>query len=130
LEGRKEIEMKQICLVALTLSLLVLPRPLLGQMENSDGSPVDGLGSSGPETTITTGVPCKAGGVIVAQADPEEQGECRCPPMLGTVTSGCAGYSRLDCQLKTCHYKDFDVESGRVSDEGDIDCEWHPGGVQ
>jgi hypothetical protein len=99
-------------------------------MENSGGSPVDGLGSSGAETTIARGVPCGTGAVIVAAADPEEQGECRCPPMLGAKVSGCAGYSRLDCQLKTCHYKTFDVEEGRVSDEGDIDCEWHPGGVQ
>jgi hypothetical protein len=124
------MKMKQIYLVALTLTLLVVPRPLLGQMENNGGSPIDGPRSSGPETMVTTGVPCKAGAVIVAQADPEERGECRCPPMLGAQVSGCTGYSRLECQLKTCHYKTFDVEEGRVTDEGDIDCSWHPGGLQ
>ncbi|HET8580688.1 MAG TPA: hypothetical protein VFL31_06795 [Nitrospiraceae bacterium] len=122
--------MKQICLVALTLSLLILPHPLLGQTENSGGSPMDGLRSKDAETMITTGVPCKAGTVIVAQADPEERGECRCPPMLGAKVSGCSGYSRLECQLKTCHYETFDVEEGRVTDKGDIDCSWHPGGIQ
>ena len=122
--------MKQICLVALTLSLLVLPRPLLGQMENGSGSPMDGPGSSGPETIVTRGARCGTGVVIASAADPEKKGECRCPPMLGAVVSGCSGHSELDCQLKTCHYKVFDTQFGTVSDEGDIDCEWHPYGVQ
>jgi len=130
LEGRREIGMKQIWLVALALSLSILPRLLLGQMENGSGSPMDGLGSSGPETMVARGARCGTGVVIASAADPEKQGECRCPPMLGAQVSGCGGHSELDCQLKTCHYKVFDVQFGTVSDEGDIDCNWHPYGVQ
>ena len=121
--------MKQLCLVALTLSVLVLPRPLLGQMENGGGSPIDGLRSSVPEMMVTT-ARCGTGAVIVAAADPEKKGECRCPPMLGAQVSGCGGHNELDCGQKTCHYKVFDVQRGTVSDEGDIDCEWHSYGVQ
>jgi hypothetical protein len=110
--------------------MLVLPRPLLGQMEKSGGSPMDGLGSSGLETTIATGARCGTGAVIASAADPEKKGECRCPPMLGAQVSGCGGHSELDCGQKTCHYKVFDIQRGTVSDEGDIDCEWHPYGVQ
>ena len=122
--------MKQIYLVALALSVLVLPRPLLGQVENGGGSPVDGLGSSGPETTIASGARCRTGGLIAFAADPEKKGECRCPPMFGAVVSGCGAQNELDCGQKNCHYKVFDTQQGTVSDEGDIDCEWHPYGVQ
>jgi hypothetical protein len=50
--------------------------------------------------------------------------------MAGAQVSGCGGHNELDCGQKTCHYKVFDTQFGTVSDEGDIDCEWHPGGVQ
>jgi len=122
--------MKQICLVVLTLTVLVLPRPLLGQSGNGSGTPIDSLGPSGPEMMVTTGARCGKGAVIAAADDPEKKGECRCPPMLGAQVSGCSGHSELDCQLKTCHYKVFDVQFGTVSDEGDIDCSWHPYGIQ
>ena len=122
--------MKQICLVLLALSLSILPRPLLGQMENGSGSPIDGLGSSGPETMVTRGARCGTGALTALAADPEQKGECRCPPMLGAVVSGCGAQNEVDCGQKTCHYKVFDIQQGTVSDEGDIDCEWHPYGVQ
>jgi hypothetical protein len=50
--------------------------------------------------------------------------------MLGAQVSGCGAKNEVDCGQKTCHYKVFDVQFGTVSDEGDIDCEWHPYGVQ
>jgi len=117
--------MKRIYLIALAFSVFIRPMPLLGQ-QRTDGP----IGRAKNEEAFRTSARCGTGAVLAFAADPEKQGECRCPPMLGAQVSGCAGYSRLDCQLKTCHYKTFDVEEGRVTDEGDIDCSWHPGGLQ
>ena len=113
--------MKRIYLIALAFSVFIRPMALLGQQGTDEP-----IGSA----AFATSARCGTGTVIASAADPEEQGECRCPPMLGAVVSGCSGHSELDCQLKTCHYKTFDVEQGTVTDEGDIDCSWHPYGVQ
>ena len=117
--------MKRIYLIALALSVCIRPMPLMGQ-EGTDGP----IGRTKNQEASPAGARCGTGAVIAFAADPEQKGECRCPPMLGAVTSGCSGHSELDCQLKTCHYKTFDVEQGTVTDEGDIDCSWHPYGVQ
>jgi len=117
--------MKRICLVALALSVFIRPVPLLGQQ----GTDV-AIGRAENQEAFLTSARCGTGAVIASAADPEKKGECRCPPMLGAQVSGCSGHSELDCGLKTCHYKVFDIQRGTVSDEGDIDCEWHPYGVQ
>ena len=117
--------MKRIYLIALAFSVFIGPMPLLGQQ--GTGGPI---GRAENQEAFLPGARCGTGAVLAFAADPEQKGECRCPPMLGAVVSGCSGHSELDCQLKTCHYKVFDVQQETVSDEGDIDCEWHPYGVQ
>lgn len=117
--------MKQICLIALAFSVFIRPMPLLGQEGTNEP-----IGRAKTQEASAVGARCGTGAVIAAAADPEQKGECRCPPMLGAQVSGCGAQNEVDCGQKSCHYKVFDVQFGTVSDEGDIDCEWHPGGLQ
>jgi len=117
--------MKRIYLVALAFSVFIRPMPLLGQ-QGPDGP----IGRAENQEAVRTSARCGTGVVIAFADDPEKKGECRCPPMLGAVVSGCGAQNEVDCGQKTCHYKVFDAQFGTVSDEGDIDCEWHPYGVQ
>ena len=113
--------MKRIYLIALAFSVFIRPMALLGQQGTDEP-----IGSA----AFATSARCGTGTVIASAADPEKGGECRCPPMAGAQVSGCGAQNEVDCGEKTCHYKVFDVQFGTVSDEGDIDCEWHPYGVQ
>jgi hypothetical protein len=118
--------MKRIYLIVLALSVFVNPMPLLGQ-QGTDGSG----GSTKGQEAFATSARCGTAALIASAADPQKKGECRCPPMAGAQVSGCGdARDEVDCGQKTCHYKVFDIQRGTVSDEGDIDCEWHPGGVQ
>lgn len=113
--------MRQIALVVLAISLLVLPSPLLAE-NHADGS------SSTP-----TARPCGPGKLatsdsMYAQLPPQHTGECICPPMPGAAQSGCGGHDETGCSLDTCHYIRYDYEEGTITEEGDVSCTWQPYG--
>ncbi len=113
--------MKQITLVALAVSLLVLPSPLFGENQ------ADGSSLAATAHTCTPGKPAALNSKY-AQFTPEKTGECICPPMFGAVQSGCGGHDEAGCGLKECQYKEFDVSSGEVTDQGVVSCIWQPYG--
>jgi hypothetical protein len=114
--------MKQMTLVAIACSLLVVSSPVWGQQQN-EGSMI---GPKNQEASIASTVPCGTR-QLTAFA---EKGLCRCPPMPGASVSGCGGHDPVDCGLKMCQYKRFDIQSGEVVEKGEVDCEWHPYGYQ
>lgn len=113
--------MKQITLLALAVSLLVLPSPLFGETQ-ADGS-----------SSTAAGHPCGPGKLVAldpayAQFTPQHTGECICPPMPGAAQSGCGGHDETGCGLDVCHYLRYDVETGEITEEGDVSCIWQPYG--
>ena len=113
--------MKQITLVALTVSLLVFPSPLFAE-NRADGS-----------SLTATARPCGPGNPAAldstyAQFTPKHTGECICPPMPGATQSGCGGHDETGCDLNLCHYKRYDVQTGEITEEGDVSCTWQPYG--
>lgn len=112
--------MKQITLVVLAVTLLVLPGSLFGENRAKAGSLPPSTHPCGPGKFVATDS-------MVAQYTPRHTGECICPPMPGAVQSGCGGHDEVGCGLQLCHYKTFDVTGG-VADEGDISCIWQPAG--
>lgn len=113
--------MKQITLIALAVSLLVLPSPLFAE-NRADGS-----------SLTPTARPCGPGNFAAsdytyAQFTPQHTGECICPPMPGAAQRGCGGHDETGCGLDLCHYIRYDAETGEIIEEGDESCIWQPYG--
>ncbi len=113
--------MKKIHLLALAFSLLVLPSSLFGQDQRDGSSPTASARTCGPGKLVALDS-------AYAQFTPQKTGECICPPMFGAVQSGCGGHDEVGCGLKECQYKEFDVSSGEVTDQGVVSCIWQPYG--
>jgi len=116
--------MKQIALVAIALSLLVVSSPVWGQQHN-EGSMV---GPKNQEASIASTVPCGTRQLTAFADDLEKKGTCRCPPMPGASVSGCGGHDPVHCGVEWCQYKRLDIQSGEVLRTGKVGCEWHPYG--